>query len=221
MTRSAEFPIGTPIRITEQIIKFCKGIDKSQKPGFVPVKTESWAKSQECFHNVKTKVEKDEGQIQFGWAIWEWQNSYIWADFHAIWISPENESIDITPVAEGTENILFHPDSSREYDYNAPYYKVPMRYCPISDDPLVHEIIATEQELFYIEETHSPGPILEFERLEGPVLERYLELQQKISSIKAQLMLQSQPEPERGKPGRNDPCPCGSGLKFKKCCGKQ
>lgn len=20
--------------------------------------------------------------------------------------------------------------------------------------------------------------------------------------------------------GRNDPCPCGSGLKFKKCCGK-
>jgi uncharacterized protein len=23
-----------------------------------------------------------------------------------------------------------------------------------------------------------------------------------------------------GKPGRNDPCPCGSGNKFKKCCGK-
>ncbi len=22
------------------------------------------------------------------------------------------------------------------------------------------------------------------------------------------------------KVGRNDPCPCGSGLKFKKCCGK-
>ncbi|MCK4248374.1 MAG: SEC-C domain-containing protein, partial [Candidatus Omnitrophica bacterium] len=22
-----------------------------------------------------------------------------------------------------------------------------------------------------------------------------------------------------GKPGRNAPCPCGSGLKYKKCCG--
>ena len=22
------------------------------------------------------------------------------------------------------------------------------------------------------------------------------------------------------KPGRNDPCPCGSGKKYKKCCGK-
>jgi uncharacterized protein YecA (UPF0149 family) len=25
---------------------------------------------------------------------------------------------------------------------------------------------------------------------------------------------------EGGKIGRNDPCPCGSGLKYKKCCGK-
>jgi uncharacterized protein len=30
------------------------------------------------------------------------------------------------------------------------------------------------------------------------------------------------PEPQRASPkvGRNDPCPCGSGKKFKKCCGK-
>ena len=25
---------------------------------------------------------------------------------------------------------------------------------------------------------------------------------------------------ESEKVGRNDPCPCGSGLKYKKCCGK-
>ena len=25
---------------------------------------------------------------------------------------------------------------------------------------------------------------------------------------------------DKKKPGRNDPCPCGSGLKYKKCCGK-
>lgn len=30
------------------------------------------------------------------------------------------------------------------------------------------------------------------------------------------------PTPHRAaaKVGRNDPCPCGSGLKYKKCCGK-
>lgn len=25
---------------------------------------------------------------------------------------------------------------------------------------------------------------------------------------------------EKNKSGRNDPCPCGSGKKYKKCCGK-
>ncbi|MBM3706477.1 MAG: hypothetical protein FJW66_08135, partial [Actinobacteria bacterium] len=31
----------------------------------------------------------------------------------------------------------------------------------------------------------------------------------------------SRPEPVRvQKVGRNDPCPCGSGKKYKKCCGK-
>ncbi|HOQ80169.1 MAG TPA: SEC-C metal-binding domain-containing protein, partial [Candidatus Cloacimonadota bacterium] len=29
-----------------------------------------------------------------------------------------------------------------------------------------------------------------------------------------------QPVKNAEKVGRNDPCPCGSGLKYKKCCGK-
>ena len=37
----------------------------------------------------------------------------------------------------------------------------------------------------------------------------------KIERLEAQL--QAKPH----KPGRNDPCPCGSGKKFKKCCGAQ
>ncbi len=32
--------------------------------------------------------------------------------------------------------------------------------------------------------------------------------------------LKQQPVKKEKKPGRNDPCPCGSGLKYKKCCGK-
>ncbi|MGD0024605.1 MAG: YecA family protein [Xanthobacteraceae bacterium] len=30
----------------------------------------------------------------------------------------------------------------------------------------------------------------------------------------------SEPDQPSGKTGRNEPCPCGSGKKFKKCCGK-
>ncbi len=32
--------------------------------------------------------------------------------------------------------------------------------------------------------------------------------------------VKKQPVKKQKKPGRNDPCPCGSGLKYKKCCGR-
>ena len=32
--------------------------------------------------------------------------------------------------------------------------------------------------------------------------------------------VKQQPVRKGKKPGRNDPCPCGSGLKYKKCCGR-
>ena len=32
--------------------------------------------------------------------------------------------------------------------------------------------------------------------------------------------VQKQPVKKQKKPGRNDPCPCGSGKKYKKCCGR-
>ncbi|WP_369126992.1 SEC-C metal-binding domain-containing protein [Paracoccus liaowanqingii] len=30
----------------------------------------------------------------------------------------------------------------------------------------------------------------------------------------------SHPPVRSKRPGRNDPCPCGSGRKYKQCCGK-
>lgn len=207
----------TPVEITEQIITLCKEIDKSQKPYRVPVKPESWAEPTECFINVKTKVEKDGGKIQFGWAIWEWPNVMIEAEFHAIWISPENTPIDITPKPVNMQKILFLPDSERVYDYSADYYRVDNIRRPLSNNPLVSDFIKISEQIFEVEETHSPGRRLE---LEGPVCEHWEELNQKKLSIQLQLMSQPQLQPEYGKPGRNSPCPCGSGKKFKKCCGK-
>jgi uncharacterized protein YecA (UPF0149 family) len=41
-------------------------------------------------------------------------------------------------------------------------------------------------------------------------------------SIKAKVLdirRQSRPRPAYAAVGRNDPCPCGSGKKYKRCCG--
>ena len=206
---------GTPVEITEQIKKFCKEIEKSQKPVYVSVKPDPESKIQDCFLNVKAKVEKDGGQIQFGWAIVESPKMMNEAQFHAIWVSPENEHIDITPSERGgVQRILFLPDTALEYDYVSDCKRICNKFQPLTANPLVHRFIVLTQQIFDIEETHSTGRLID---LRGLVLEQFEELKQERALIYLQLMSQ----PQRGEPRRNDPCSCGSGLKFKKCCGKQ
>ena len=180
---------GIPKSVTDQIREICRQIDETQEPYFVPVRPEPDSQIEECFFNVKTKVEKDGGRIQFGWALWKWPHVMVWADFHAIWISPEGERIDVTPVPS-FDRMLFLPDSTQEYDYARSYYRVPLKYFPISDNPVVLEYIALKQELFNIEEEHSPGQDL---CLEGPALNRWQEVKQKIVQVGLQLASQSQP----------------------------
>jgi uncharacterized protein len=51
----------------------------------------------------------------------------------------------------------------------------------------------------------------EFNRLAGEIKQqRAAEERQRQAAVRAPL----------GKVGRNDPCPCGSGKKFKRCCGR-
>jgi hypothetical protein len=207
----------TPIEITKQIVTLCKEIDKSQTPYHVPVKPESWVESKECFFNVKTKVEKDGGHPQFGWTIWETPNFMIEAEFHAIWISPENESIDITPNQINSKSILFLPDSTRKYDYNREFYRVDNIRHPLSNNPLIIDLIKLNEEIFACEEKYFPGREI---NPENPAFAPWAELKNKLLSIESQIMAQFQTQPLQKKPKLNAPCPCGSGRKFKKCCGK-
>ena len=213
----AAFRPRTPVEITEQIITLCKEIDKSQTPYRVPVKPESWVESKECFFNVKTKIEKDGGQPQFGWTIWESPNYMIEAEFHAIWISPENKRIDITPNQINSKRILFLPDSKRKYDYNREYYRVDNIRHPLSNNPLIIDLIKVKEEIFACEEIYFPGREINHE---NPAFELWAELKNKLSSIESQIMVQFQTKSLQKKPKQNAPCPCGSGRKFKKCCGK-
>ena len=69
------------------------------------------------------------------------------------------------------------------------------------------------------------GPIPEPERLEtsNPKLHELLVwvCQENGKRLNAGLpTLQKTPVTAEAKTGRNEPCPCGSGLKYKKCCGK-
>jgi hypothetical protein len=140
------------------------------------------------------------------------------AVFHAIWVSPENECIDITPKEWNDKEILFLPDSTLKYDFSSDYYRVAGRYKPLCDNPFVTKFIELSKQNFEVEERLFPGRQI---NPENPAFELLKELREKRVSIYLQLVSQSQPQSDYGKPGRNAPCPCGSGRKFKKCCGKQ
>jgi len=64
---------------------------------------------------------------------------------------------------------------------------------------------------------------------EGFFRERFLKRKRKQDERRKQLPTEDEPElpppvepiHSEAKPGRNDPCPCGSGRKYKHCCGKK
>jgi len=56
------------------------------------------------------------GSMRTGWAIWEWPNVFIEAEFHAVWQCPTGELRDLTPRALLSQHILFLPDSTTKYD---------------------------------------------------------------------------------------------------------
>jgi hypothetical protein len=164
-----------------------------------------------CFFNLPEKITADSGSIQHGWALWERPGLLIEGEFHAVWVSSEGELIDITPKRDGEIEILFLPDSRRVWTGEL----VDNVRMPLVDNEITRRLIKSSKESFEIRKRHyKGGPLVEIlaetgalpEFLAGP-FEQFVESYMPTS-------------PARRKVGRNEPCPCGSGKKHKKCCGR-
>ena len=46
-------------------------------------------------------------------------------------------------------------------------------------------------------------------------------LRRGLTAPEVMALLEAEEKEKFATTGRNDPCPCGSGLKFKKCCGSE
>ena len=186
----------TPRVITPEIKNLCNEIVPNGKIIEVPVMWDSPAPQNQCFHNVNHVVDKIGGKCVTGWAIWQWANILIEAEAHAIWQSPDDTLIDITPHNLQEQTILFLPDKSVRY-----YGKqIPSKRKALTNSKLVKEFIHIREEIEKISiksnETYTFIPA-EFDR-------RLNELRVIFNTPVT----------------RNEKCPCGSGLKYKKCCGQ-
>lgn len=187
----------TPARITQVIIDFCASITSDSSPEYIDVCPAPWAALNECFNNVYRMVKQYGGSMISGWAVWQRGNMLLDAEAHAIWRAPDGKLIDITPHSYNEKRILFLFDSSVCYQGII----IPSHRQALTDSPLVAEFIRLYSERDHIMQTATLGNVYVMPA----------DLHNRINAL--QLIFSQEV-------GRNDPCPCGSGLKYKKCCGQ-
>ena len=200
----------TPPEITDEIMQLCRQLDPSQTPRYVPVRPQAGSMIDSCFFNLPEKVAADGGSIQHGWTIWERPSLLIEGEFHAVWVSPGGEFVDITPKRDSEKEILFLPDSKRVWTGEL----VDNVRMPLINNEITRRLIKSSKESFEIKKRHyKGGPLVEFLAETGPLPEF-------LAAPFKQFVESYMPaNPVRRKVGRNEPCPCGSGKKHKKCCG--
>lgn len=193
----------TPVRVTDKIMELCSEIVPDAKLEYVPVAVQEWSLPNECFPNVEHMVQEQGGQQVNGWAIWQWANILVEAEAHSVWRSPEGELVDITPHDNGEKEILFLHDASMVYSEQ----QIGSVRLALTGSLLAAELIDLSQRTETVMSDYKPGtkiPVEELQKRLAPMAAR-----------KQEIIVQM-----NRKVGRNDPCPCQSGLKYKKCCGR-
>jgi hypothetical protein len=194
----------TPKEISSSIKEFCRSINRTSQPVFVPVQPMEHAEPDECFENVSTAVKMYEGQVLFGWAIWIWPNVWMKAEHHAVWQRVDGTTVDITPHINHAKRVLFLSDQSKKYDFKTNRRLDNIRRA-LTNDEDVARLFEIEAKFHEYEESHTVDDGLTM-RVNPRDYVRFLALKDA-----AYLKLL------RRYLGRNDPCPCLSGRRVKSC----
>lgn len=186
----------TPERITKEIIKLCKEINSNEEPLYIRVNSEEWCENNDCFINVKRKIDISRGRQVNGWAIWQWANRMIEAEAHAVWENVNGELLDITPHERGENYILFLQDENVIYNGR----RIPNKRVPLTKSPLVQRLIEIEDEIDMYKCNSESNSVRIPQILSMELAKIQKEMNQEVKGLEF--------------------CPCQSGLKYKKCCGK-
>ncbi len=187
----------TPPEITPEIRDALRRVSPST-PFYIDFTPLPGCSSMFCYGNVDDCIRREGGCREEGWIVYEgWGGRYLKLIHHCLWRSPDGSLVDVTPSDE--VHNLFLPDSVRNHGEG-----VPARYIALDLTREVAETIA-----FCKDEDRQCSEFIR--RLEGEWKRTVgLGRSSKTQPIK---------RPDRSTiVGRNDPCPCGSGKKFKKCC---
>ena len=201
---------GTPKSITTPIVDLCRTLNPASAPVYLPIQPAPNAAPLDCFVNVRRAVGSGGGQIQYGWAIWEWPNVYVEAEHHAVYAAPDGRLIDISPSPlSAVTHRLFLPDDAATFDFENEGYRRDNVRRALSNDPLIEEMFHLASERTAI---LNAIPGFGMVQIEGDDAERFQGNQERAAQIELQLGMKYT--------AQGAPCPCGSGVKFKRCHGE-
>ena len=197
----------TPKNIHNGVIGLCEKINPGEKPRRVPVRPHPQALKDDCFPNVQKQILDKGGTMLHGWRITEFPGLFIEGEFHAVWVAPDETLIDVSLV-DGESEVLFLPDSELSFS-ETQFNRSDNIRLVLSNHPLVHAFISHCEIIFRYKEAHTLPMDRSLFRVDR---DEYEALLHRKAELELEMLLI--------KPGRNDPCRCGSGLKHKKCSGK-
>jgi hypothetical protein len=195
----------TPARIDPCVRRLIETVTPGGHATYLEVHPEPGAAVNGCFSNVRAKCAREGGRMLCGWQLWEWPRVLLEAEFHAVWLSPQGDMVEITPKAHGETTVLFVPDERRGYDGQV----VDNVRMALQEDRLIRHFIqvseaivqvkvrdgrATGQGYVWVPAEHI-APLRQVQRFLG-------------RSIHSGLR-------------EHDPCLCGSGSRYRRCHGHE
>lgn len=194
----------TPLEITRPVRRLIEAVVPGGEARYLTVQPEANAVVSECFPNVEAKVAVAGGRMLCGWQIWEWPHVLVEAEFHAVWVSPEGEFIDITPKPHGENRILFLPDERRRYNR----FLVDNVRMSLRDDLLIQHFIQSSEVITRVMNRGERAAQHGYVSIPAHEIQPLLQVQ----SFSGQSLASGLRD--------HDPCLCGSGSKYKRCHGR-
>jgi len=207
----------TPLTITEDVRSFCQDVSPGVEPLYIAVTPKKGAKENDCFTVVEDHVNEYGGSSVLGWQIWVCVNVMIEAEAHSVWRDREGGLHDLTPKSSNPEKILFLSDSHLAYEGRQINSKR-RSFSPLEEVKRYLEILDEKFEFMNSGERAMKNDGLQLDDAQSRC---FIQIgRKKQNQTKNMFSALKKFDESLEKAARNDPCPCKSGLKFKKCHGR-
>lgn len=184
-----------PTKMDEDLERLCASIAPGITPVLVPIQPWKESLPGECFANIERYVQEHGGRRLLGWRLMRWANIMVECEAHAVWEGPTGALLDITPYTQ-VESLFLHDPNLRFTGH-----RILNRRLILTDSPLIAEMMRVQSKIdSFVDGSPADVPVSAPEPLVAQLFRIQARLKEDVS--------------------RNDPCPCQSGLKFKKCCGR-